>query len=432
MRLDNQKHDFQESGINQGKYPPLTKEQEREVTRTICQERKTILTHLARFPHFLSFLSQLKRQLDLKKINVQEFFHLTASGDKTSGPYRGLDLINHQLCEIELLGHEWSETMSHRLAKPTLRAVEKSLNSFGNKIYQKFESLHFTQDILNKYIDSLPCDQEVRLNLTNQPFLPRQVEQAIFDELKAARARHYQAVIRLIQSNLRLVIKIARKYVNTGVSFSDILQEGNLGLIKAVDRFDHLRGTRFSTYATWWIKQSINRTIVQRMRIIRFPVHLAEKLKQLQREIDLLQQTAGRELSWSEIIQSLNYPDEMLYLFVFSQQRPLSLDPVSDDNEEHMKLLEVLPDQSLPHPIQEIMAHRLRSELRTILKTLTNREQAVIQMRYGINLERKFTLDEVGTRLGVTRERIRQIEIRALDKLKHPSRAERLVQYLQD
>ncbi|MFC1854068.1 RNA polymerase sigma factor RpoD/SigA, partial [candidate division CSSED10-310 bacterium] len=291
-------------------------------------------------------------------------------------------------------------------------------------------SLHFTQDFINSYVDGLRSKKDFFEFYSALPPLPHSFINEVYEKLQEARTRHHLAVCHLVRSNLRLVIKIAKKYCNTGIPFSDILQEGNLGLIKAVDRFDHRRGNRFSTYATWWIKQSITRSIVHRGRIIRLPIHLSEKIKRLQRNIDNLNQALGREPTWGEISDILNQSEEKLLTMITLQQKPLSLDPMSDDSDDLLRLQQVIADDSSIDPLLEITSERLKQEVTNMLQTLSCREQKVIQLRFGIDAERKHTLEEVGNKLGVTRERIRQIESRALDKLKHPSRSKRLVNYL--
>ncbi|MBN2384040.1 sigma-70 family RNA polymerase sigma factor [bacterium] len=421
---------FQISRHNLKKYPPLTKEKEWSVSQTIQEQKQMMLRYLARFPHFLTFLARLREWLDTKSIHPHEVFHLNTSGNSSALEKRHVSDALLLLDEIELLRREWIGARKNRSGLDRNGAAEKLVARYGDRILTLIERASFTQDFINSYIDKLPREWSTTDSMSILPRLPARLNKTILKNIRNARSLHLQAVDMLIQSNLRLVIKIARNYLNAGISFSDILQEGNLGLIKAVDRYDHTRGTRFSTYATWWIKQSINRAIVHRNRIIRFPIHLSEKLKRLQREIDLVHQNEGREMTWVELADLLGYPEETFLLLLTSQQRILSLDPIPDDNEEMLKLQDVLPDQSTPHPINEICKERLKKEIGCLLKTLSNREQTVLQLRYGINVERRFTLEEVGSRLGVTRERIRQIEIRAIDKLKHPSRSEQLVKFL--
>ena len=249
-----------------------------------------------------------------------------------------------------------------------------------------------------------------------------------FAELRKILKRGQQARTTMVEANLRLVISIVKKYMNRGLSFLDLIQEGNTGLMKAVEKFEYKRGYKFSTYATWWIRQAANRAIADQARTIRIPVHMIENINRLMRTQKRLVQKLGREATEAEIAAEMNLtPDQIRAIRKMSQQ-PISLQRKVGDNED-ASYGDFIADVNSENPSEATEGHLLRERLTEILGTLTEREKQVIDLRFGITAGYARTLEEVGKIFNVTRERIRQIEAKALRKLKHPSRMKTLMDY---
>ena len=248
-------------------------------------------------------------------------------------------------------------------------------------------------------------------------------------DLEAATELGQQARRRMIESNSRLVISVAKRYIGHGVPFLDLIQEGNLGLMRAVDKFDPDRGYKFSTYATWWIRQAVSRAVSDQGRTIRLPVHMSEKLLKLRRTSQEMEQTLGREPTPEELAEALDLPAERVHRYLRTAVRPLSLEqPVGE--EEESTLGQFIEDDDSPEPSERAEQALLRSKLDDLLDTLQPREERILRLRYGLLDGHTYTLQEVGEMFGLTRERIRQIEQEALARLRHPSRSRQLRDYL--
>ena len=255
----------------------------------------------------------------------------------------------------------------------------------------------------------------------HDPEEQRRLERAI-DEGRAAREH-------LIKANTRLVVSIAKKYMGRGVPFLDLIQEGNLGLMKAVEKFDHTRGYRFSTYATWWIRQTITRAIADQGRTIRVPVHMSDRIRRLYKTARRLEQEQGRKPTPEEIAEELMLEPRKVRWMLKVSWRPLSLErPVGEEDDS--ELGSFIEDDNTPPPTQTAYEHLLKEKMEEVLTTLTPREARILRLRFGMQDGRSYTLEEVGQKFGLTRERIRQIEGKALRRLRHPRRSRQLKEYL--
>jgi RNA polymerase primary sigma factor len=277
------------------------------------------------------------------------------------------------------------------------------------------------QDIVRAQKKLLAVETETNLSITEIKDINRRMS---IGEAKARRAKK-----EMVEANLRLVISIAKKYTNRGLQFLDLIQEGNIGLMKAVDKFEYRRGYKFSTYATWWIRQAITRSIADQARTIRIPVHMIETINKLNRISRQMQQEMGREATPEELAERMEMPEDKIRKVLKIAKEPISMEtPIGDDDDSHLG--DFIEDMNIRAPAEAATDAGLSETTRNILSSLTPREAKVLRMRFGIDMNTDHTLEEVGKQFDVTRERIRQIEAKALRKLRHPSRSEQLRSFL--
>ena len=277
--------------------------------------------------------------------------------------------------------------------------------------------------------ESIGVDDPVRMYLKEIGQIPLLTAEQEVEYAKRMEEGNEVAKRRLAEANLRLVVSIAKRYVGRGMQFLDLIQEGNLGLIKAVEKFDYRKGYKFSTYATWWIRQAITRAIADQARTIRIPVHMVETINKLTRVSRQLLQELGREPSPEEIAEEMDIPVEKVREIQKISQEPVSLEtPIGEEEDSHLG--DFIQDENVPVPAEAAAATLLREQLDDELATLTEREQKVLRLRFGLDDGKARTLEEVGKEFQVTRERIRQIEAKAIRKLRQPSRSKKLQDYL--
>jgi len=312
--------------------------------------------------------------------------------------------------------------------------IYETLESMGIEVVgdidAEIEDIQITEEDLDLSIpEGISIDDPVRMYLKEIGKVPLLSADEEIELAKRMEKGDVEAKRRLAEANLRLVVSIAKRYVGRGMLFLDLIQEGNLGLIKAVEKFDYRKGYKFSTYATWWIRQAITRAIADQARTIRIPVHMVETINKLIRVSRQLVQELGRDPTPEELAKELNMPVDKVREILKISQEPVSLEtPIGEEEDSHLG--DFIPDDDAPAPSEAAAYSLLREQLSDVLDTLTPREEKVLRLRFGLDDGKARTLEEVGKEFNVTRERIRQIEAKALRKLRHPSRSKKLKDFL--
>jgi len=463
-----------------GKIPLLNKKTESVIAKQIYESKQTAIEVLSRFPFMYKEIIQLKEKLEKDLIQLKdviqfsEFDHenLPKLEEEKKGLLKTIQHIKQLIDNEDIIYQSYRNKLdtaakkkemltkvqknrdeiskatqtikfANKFIKKLFRRIEKIVAKLREKKYeitqyqakiknlsQKKKLTELEQQQKEEYEKSTRVAEKSIKKIESEAGINAELISKYYRQLNEALELDKKAKDNLAKANLRLVVNIAKKYVNRGLHFLDLIQEGNIGLMKAVEKFEFERGYKFSTYATWWIRQAITRAIADQSKTIRIPVHMTETLNKINKIKRAHLQEHGKEPTNAEIAKELNLDEKKIKNIIKISKEPISLEtPVGDSEDAFIK--DFIENENESSPADTIASNDLKERVRETLKTLTPREERVIKMRFGIDVSTEHTLEEVGKDFGVTRERIRQIEVKAIRKLRHPSRSKKLESYFE-